>query len=172
MKLWSKSKFELSDPEAFAEMVNDLWGPDAPRIMLTEVRFPIQITDCDRAGAYAFTDANGKEYNADSFGFSPNERLFNCTDREKFFKKVNYNANPVTAEPPVQEKNEAQQLLDCSHLLGRIYVDGKLVTKPGDLEKFLRKARETTLKDTEKRYDTVTANLQRLSGELKVLRGE
>ena len=31
---------------------------------------------------------------------------------------------------------------------------------------------ESTLKDTEKRYDTATANLQRLSGELKVLRGE
>lgn len=169
MKLWSRSKFELSDPEAFTEMVNDLWGPDAPRIMLTEVRFPIQITDCDRAGAYAFIDANGKEYNADTFAFSPNERLFSNSDREKFFKKVNYNTNPVN---PVQEKNEAQQLLECSHLLGRIYVNGKLVTKPGDLEKFLRKARESTLKNTEKRYDTATANLQRLSGELKLLRGE
>lgn len=172
MKLWSKSKFELLDSDGFAEMVNTLWGDDAARIMLTEVRFPIQITDCDRAGAYAFTDATGKEYNADVFGFHLSERLFNQNDRTHFFKKVNYNTNPVTAEPPVQEKNEAQQLLDCSHLLGRIYVDGKLVTKPGDLEKFLRKARETTLKDTEKRYDTATSNLQRLSNELKVLRGE
>lgn len=172
MKLWSKSKFELSDPEAFTKMVNDLWGPDAPRIMLSEVRFPIQITDCDRAGAYAFTDANGKEYNADSFGFSPNERLFNCTDREKFFKKVNYNANPVTAEPPVQEKNEAQQLLDCAHLLGRIYVDGKVVTKPGDLEKFLRKEREGKLKSMERNLADATKTVEQCVTDLALLRGE
>lgn len=172
MKLWSKSKFELLDTDGFAEMVNTLWGDDAARIMLTEVRFPIQITDCDRAGAYAFTDATGKEYNADVFGFHLSERLFNQNDRTHFFKKVNYNANPVTAEPPVQEKNEAQQLLDCAHLLGRIYVDGKMVTKPGDLEKFLRKEREGKLKSMERNLADATKTVEQCVTDLALLRGE
>lgn len=165
MKLWTKSKYELSDPIGFNKMVYDLWGADAERIMLTEVSFPIQITDCDSRSVYAFVDANGREYNADVFGFSTNEIVFTIDDRNNFFKKVNYNKDKGTIKPSVVENNEAQQLLDCSHLLGRIYVDGKLVTKPGDLEKFLRKAWKSTLKDTEKRYNTATA-------KLKVLRGE
>lgn len=160
MMYWTKDYFEFRDEESFGTVYRNLalrGSPLSPN-QLSSVKFPIKVTHCDRKGVNGIVDANGTTW------YSEDSYLFDNEDRG-FFKKF-------VAFKPAVEKADAQQLLDCSHLLGRIYVDGKLVTKPGDLEKFLRKARETTLKDTEKRYDTATANLQRLSGELKVLRGE
>lgn len=175
MKTWTKSKFEITDTEGFTDMVNDLWGVPAAKIMLEAVRFPIQITDCNRFEAYAFTDAIGREYDAKSFDFHPREKLFNHKDRMLYFKKVNMNnqkpAEDVSAE--LEELREIKTLLDNAHLLqASIRVQGVLAEQPGQLVELLRRAHKHHIDFMER----VLASTQQKAAEqaelLRVLKGE
>ncbi|MEG1903846.1 MAG: hypothetical protein RR212_05570 [Bacteroidales bacterium] len=136
-------------------------GPLSPS-QLSSVVFPITVTHCDRFGVNGFVDFNGTTW------YSDNSFLFKNEDRELFKKHVEI-PKPIV-DKPINE--DVQQLLDCAHLLGRIYVEGKLVTKPGDLERMLRKQRDLKLKEVEKNVDTLTQSLDEAQRDLKLLRGE
>ena len=161
MMLWTKDSFVFRDDESFGTVYRNLAlrGSALPPDQLSSVVFPIKVTHCDRKGVNGIVDANGTTW------YSNCSYLFDNADRDLFKKHF----EPV--DKPVQ-KNDTQQLLDCAHLLGRIYVEGKLVTKPGDLERMLRKQRDIKLKETETHVDTLTKSLEESQRDLKLLRGE
>lgn len=175
MKTWTKSKFYLTDTEGFTDMVNARWGDYAAKIMLEEVRFPIQITNCNRFTAYAFTDAMGREYDAESFNFHPSEKLFDITDRMTFFKKVNMNsqkpAEEVNAE--LEELREIKNLLDNAHLLqASIRVQGTIAENPGQLLELLRRARVSHIDYMERVLASTQQKAAEQAEQLRLLKGE
>ena len=157
--LWSKDKFVFRDDESFGTIYRNLAlrGSALSPNQLSSVVFPITVTHSDRLGVNGFVDFNGTTW------YSDNSYLFDNEDRN-FFKKH------VEIPKPIQE--DLQKLLDCAHLLGKIYVEGKLVTKPGDLERMLRKQRDIKLKETERHFDKLTNSLNEAQRDLKFLRGE
>jgi len=136
MKLWNKSKFELVDRNGFRRLIFDTWPYEA-RDLLNEVVYPIQITDCDSRKVYAFTDANGREFNCEVFAFHPSECLFDTNHRE-FFKKFNYNKQLPGKNSPTEY--DILKLVDSAHLLGNITVNRVQVKKKGQLAKLLQQA--------------------------------
>ncbi|AIK68187.1 hypothetical protein CPTMiller_00251 [Citrobacter phage Miller] len=164
MMLWTKDKFVFRDDESFGTLYRNLalrGGPLSPS-QLSSVVFPITVTHCDRFGVNGFVDFNGTTW------YSDNSFLFKNEDRNLFKKHIEI-PKPIV-DKPINE--DVQQLLDCAHLLGKIYVEGKLVTKPGDLERMLRKQRDIKLKETERHVDTLTKSLEESQRDLKFLRGE
>lgn len=164
MMLWTKDTFVFRDDESFGSIYRNLAlrGSALHPNKLSSVVFPITITNSDRFGVKGFVDSSGVTW------FSDDSYLFDNEDRN-FFKKHVEIPKPIVGKP-INE--DVQQLLDCAHLLGKIYVEGKLVTKPGDLERMLRKQRDIKLKETERHVDTLTKSLEESQRDLKFLRGE
>lgn len=162
--LWTKDKFVFRDDESFGSIYRNLAlrGSALPPNKLSSVVLPITITHSDSFGVKGFVDSLGVTWYSDDY------YLFNNEDRN-FFKKHVEIPKPIV-DKPINE--DVQQLLDCAHLLGKIYVEGKLVTKPGDLERMLRKQRDIKLKETERHVDTLTKSLEESQRDLKFLRGE
>lgn len=157
---WTKDKFVFRDDESFGTLYRNLAlrGSALYSSQLSSVVMPIKVTHCDRFGVNGFVDSAGTSW------YSEHSYLFDTADRDLFKKAI-----PVVKEV----KNlDVQKLLDCAHLLGRVYVDGKLVTKQGNLENYLRKQREVALKETEKTVNRLTKSLAEETENLKLLRGE
>lgn len=162
--LWTKDSFVFRDDESFGSVYRNLAlrGSALRPDKLSSVVFPITITNSDRCGVQGFVDSAGVTW------YSDNSYIFDNADRELFKKHVEI-PKPIV-DKPINE--DVQQLLDCAHLLGKIYVEGKMVTKPGDLERMLRKQRDIKLKETERHVDTLTKSLEESQRVLKFLRGE